>query len=582
MTLYQDLHDTLGTENITEVFCETIRETFRRTLDAIPASAKVAIRGGGEHTNVLLAAFPLEGKQIYGIFDRKKNAGTQFGYPCFPAEELPASGCDTVIVSSLFYRQEILEELRPLKLQIVDPYGELEKQGIKIMAAFDQYVPNRSFVLQYFYQKYMETETNSPEKAQSLHQALQAAVELKDFVMVRRICAENAGNPDPILLAVSEKTEALLKMIRHKISRRNQKDILIFWTDAVSYYLLPQMPLMRERSKRGCFFQRAYTHTPFTHQSLCAMFKKQLPIDDYEQAIMPVTKEDSPLIQYLEDKGYDVKFISHIKNSITEPYFLGMPAKASCNIKWWNSLEHLLNSERPCFCIVHILDESHEPNISPDLTEFTDTRIASPRQENQRNTALAYLDQCLALYNEVLGDTIQVYLSDHGQYILPKPNWSEERLHAYCFALGKGVPQRTVSDFFPYRNFEEFIKWLLEPERYPLEDACADEVVFQDTDFYNSDRINILVRHKVARDGLAVRGILNKQCRYAVNALGDEQFFRYGEDGTEKPATLEDEALRAELRRKCGTKFLDIYQIDQFQHTRKLYEYIQAERAGKP
>ena len=81
---------------------------------------------------------------------------------------------------------------------------------------------------------------------------------------------------------------------------------MVFWTDAVSYYLLPQMPLMLEKSKHSCFFRRAYTHTPFTHQSLSAIFTKMLPIDDYERAKEPVCRENSPLIQYLEDRDYDI------------------------------------------------------------------------------------------------------------------------------------------------------------------------------------------------------------------------------------------------------------------------------------
>ena len=85
-------------------------------------------------------------------------------------------------------------------------------------------------------------------------------------------------------------------------------------------------------------------------------------------------------------------------------------------------MERWLSSEKPCFYIFHILEESHEPNISPDLQAFTDTRFKSPLQERQRQTALAYLDQCLALYNEMAGDTVQVFLSDHGQYISPLPN----------------------------------------------------------------------------------------------------------------------------------------------------------------
>ncbi len=575
LALYRELHDVFGTGNLCESFCENIRTTIQEALDAIPPDARTAIRGGGDHTNVLFAYFSLDQKQITGIFDRQVTMDSQCGYPCFPAKELPNAGCGVVILSSFYYQEEILAELRPLGLRIIDPYEELEKQGIELIAPLDQYSPESSLTLNHFYRKYLESR-DGPGRNRALHDVLQAAVELKDFVMVRRICAENAAPKDPLLLEVQAKTENLLQTIRRRIQDRKQKDVMVFWTDAVSYYLLPQMPLMLEKSKHSCFFRRAYTHTPFTHQSLSAIFTKMLPIDDYERAKEPVCRENSPLIQYLEDRDYDIKFIAHLKNSMDSRYFGETSLSASCNVKWWAGLERWLSSEKPCFYIFHILEESHEPNISPDLQAFTDTRFKSPLQERQRQTALAYLDQCLALYNEMAGDTVQVFLSDHGQYIFPLPNWSEERLHAYCFALGKDIPERTVSRFFPYRNFDCFAKWLVEPEKYPLEDVCADEVIFQDTDFYNPVRISLFIRHGIPKEGLAIRGVLNDTCRYTVNALGEETFFRYAEDGTEEPAVLEDPRLRAELQKKCGTNFLDIYQLDRFQHTRKLYEYLKS------
>lgn len=573
LTRYQELHDLLGAENLGEILCERIRRTFQEAFDAIPPDARVAVRGGGEHTNTLLEEFPLTGKRVVGIFDRKKVADTQCGYPCFAAEELPEAGCDTVIVSSFYYRTEILEELKPLGLRVVDPYGELERQGYPLMYPFDQYAPEHSVVLNHYYLKYLERR-DGPEGEKALREVLQAAVELKDFVMLRRICQENAAAGAPFVPLVQAKAEELLEAVRRRLQGRTQRDILVFWTDAVSYYQLPRMPLMKKRSEAGCFFQRAYTHTPFTHQSLSAMFTKLLPIDDYERARQPVSRESSPVIRYLEERGYDAKFIAHLKGSMDAPHLIETSRSASCNVKWWTGLERLLSSEKPCFYIFHILEESHEPNISPDLLTFTDTRVKSPRQERQRQTSLAYLDQCLALYNDLAGDKIQVFLSDHGQYTFPLPNWSEERLHAYCFALGEGIPAMRVARFFPYRNFERFVKWLVEPDQHSPEDACADEVVFQDTDFYNPSRISLFVRHGIPREGLAVRGVLNYECRYVLNALGEESFFRYREDGTEEPATLGDEGLRAELRRKCGTDFLDISRMELFRHARKLYEYI--------
>ena len=137
--LYQELHDFLGRGNISGELCQQIRDIIQTSVDAIPAGARVAIRGGGAHTSRLLDAFDFTGKNIVGIFDRKKVAETQRGYPCYGAEELPKMDCGYVVLSSFYYRQELLEEARSYAARTVDIYGALEERGIRLIGQFDQY-----------------------------------------------------------------------------------------------------------------------------------------------------------------------------------------------------------------------------------------------------------------------------------------------------------------------------------------------------------------------------------------------------------------------------------------------------------
>ena len=572
--LYQELHDFLGRGNISGELCQQIRDIIQTSVDAIPAGARVAIRGGGAHTSRLLDAFDFTGKNIVGIFDRKKVAETQRGYPCYGAEELPKMDCGYVVLSSFYYRQELLEEARSYAARTVDIYGALEERGIRLIGQFDQYGPESPLVLNFFYLRYLENR-GTPEEGQCVTELLQAAVELKDFVMVYRIFQESGGadGENKTVLEAWARTEKLLRAIRRRVDQRKQRDIMIFWTDAVSYYQLSQLPLTESAAEEGCFFRRAYTPTPFTQQTLCAMFTGMLPIDDYGPAQEPVCAENSSLLRYLEERDYDVKFISHLEDSMDQPHRITASLNASCNVKWWLGLERWLSSEKPCCYIFHLLVESHEPNLSPDLRDVVDTTVSSPRQERQRAASIAYLDRCLALYRALAGDTVQVFLGDHGQYVFPSASWSEERLHTYCFALGKNIPPAQIDRFFPYQRFEHFVRWLVEPEANPLENACADEAVFQDTDFYNPERIGVFIRRNMPREGIAVRGVVDGTGRYALNGLGEEAYYLRGEDGSEEPGEL-DGARRQALREKCGTKFLDISQKEEFRHARALYEYL--------
>lgn len=158
--------------------------------------------------------------------------------------------------------------------------------------------------------------------------------------------------------------------------------------------------------------------------------------------------------------------------------------------------------------------------------------------------------------------------------------WDEQVMHPYCFAVGKDIPKIIVTRFFPYINFGKFIQWIVDSTIFALEDVCADEIAFQDTDYYNPRKIDAVIEADSAKFGIAYRGILNYEYKYVINSLGEEFFYRVQPDSSEELVPLEDPALRAELRNKAGTKFLDIYQYDKFLYSRKLYESIDQKGRG--
>ena len=229
--------------------------------------------------------------------------------------------------------------------------------------------------------------------------------------------------------------------------------------------------------------------------------------------------------------------------------------------------------------------------FSPDLVEFQYFRPAELKRSDQvivqRKASLAYLDRCLMLYNQVFEGKIRIFFSDHGLCYSDEAAWSKERLHVYCLVLGDSVPRQKVREYFSYMNFEELIRWLIEPEKYRLTDILLDEVCSQDLDYYSETLVNhtiTLYKRGYPRNGIAFRCVRDKKQLYVINALGEEQYYRVSEDGTETRTPLEDDALRAELRSKCGTYFIDIRKYDRFKNSGKLYESVLRDHPelGKP
>lgn len=580
--LYRELRVLVGEKDFREEFCQQIYGIIQETIDQIPGGTRIAIRPAGEETRRMLESFDFNRKNVIGIVDKNYRGKNYCGYPSYTVDSFPAESCDYVIISSHRYRQAIKKELEMRHTPYIDFYDELEKRGIQLPVPYFICESYSQPVLNHFYLRYLRTEAGTQREI-VLNALLQIAVECKEFTLISNIYQDCGGEDGefPILKTVWKKSKHLLDCIRNKLQERTQKDIILFWTDSVPYNRFHYLPETMELSKQGTFFQRAYTTTPHTNAVLRSMFRNVLPIDDFPKTQEKIDSENSPLIQFMENEGYKVRFIGDSKRVMGREHLLEVSEKQSCNVKWWEGVIDLLQSPEPCFYIFHFM-ESHFGSYVPGLKGPV-TRHNTPQAqwEVQIKTTFGYLDQCLALYHKLLGEKTQIFFSDHGQKVGYKNmRWDEQVMHPYCFAVGKDIPKIIVTRFFPYINFGKFIQWIVDSTIFALEDVCADEIAFQDTDYYNPWKIDAVIEADNAKFGIAYRGILNYEYKYVINSLGEEFFYRVQPDSSEELVPLEDPALRAELRNKAGTKFLDIYQYDKFLYSRKLYESIDQKGRG--
>lgn len=580
--LYRELRSLLGEKDLGVELRQQIHCIIQEAIDQIPGETGIAIRPAGEDTKKLLKSYDFSKKKIVGIVSPHSHGDDFCGYPCFTMDSFSSISCDCVIISSFYFRQEIKEELETHNIPYIDIYNELEKRGIQLCIPYHLYEAFPQLIVNVFYLRFLRSKAG-PQREIALRELLQVAVEWKDFTLIGNIYRDCGGeNGDfPLLKAVWKKSGQLLDCIQNKLQERKQKDIIMFWTDAVPYDMLRYLPETMELSGQGVFFQRAYTHTPYTDSTMRAMFCNMLPIDDFPQNQEKIDSGNSSLIQFLENAGYKVRFVGASERAMGDEHQIEAETYLPCSMKWWKGIVELLQSPEPCFYMFHFT-ESHNPNFVPDLKKPVNTLrdmfgTDRTRWEAQKKAALGYLDQCLALYHKLLGNKTQIFFSDHGDSLWEEP-WKEQVLHPYCFAVGDNIPRKTITRFFPYRNFEGFVRWLLDPAHHLLDDVCTDELIFQDTDFFNPERIELFIKKGDTRSGIAFRGILNYDCKYVINALGEELFFKMQQDGSEKPVPLEDPVLRTELRDKIGTEFLDIYQHNEFRYARKLYDFIKSNK----
>lgn len=580
--LYRDLRSLFSENDLMVDFCQQIHRILQETIDQIPDGARIAIRPAGEDTRKMLELYDFSKKNVIGIVDRKHFWENYCGYPCYTTDSFPTESCDYVIISSHYYRQEIKDELETLRIPYIDFYDELEKRGIQLCVPYHLYELYPQLVVNHFYLRYLRSETG-PERETALNALLQIAVECKDFAFISSIyqgCGGENGESH-LLKTVWRRSKRLLDRIQDKLRERKQKDIVLFWTDSVPYNRLHYFPETMELSKQGIFFQRAYANTPHTNPVLRSMFRNMLAIDDFPQNQEKIDSRNSSLIQFMEHEGYKVRLVGDSARAMGKEHLIDIGGLFEpCGTKWWKGIVDLLQSPEPCFYIFHFL-ESHGPFFVPDLKEPVNIGVATKTQlEEQIKSAFGYLDRCLLFYHKLLGNKTQIFLGDHGfsSCLMTQRRFDDQSMHSYCFVVGENIPQKTVTRFFPYINFEKFVRWIVDSEHLSLDDVCTDEVIIQDTDYYSPDLIDSFIRKGDEKYGVAFRGIINYDCKYAINSLGEEFFYPIQQDGSEKVVPLEDSALRTELRDKAGTDFLDIYQYDKFRFSRKLYDSINQKR----
>lgn len=586
---YEKLHNTLTKVDQEAEFSRRLMDTVQEIVDELPPHANIALRPRGEFTSQFLRLIKFREKKIVGVFDRNAIQNSLEGIPCYTLDYMETFPVDAVLVTSFNRHHEIVQEM----LEnggggcIIDICGLLEQRGYELNAPFYQYSSGIGSheILNFFYCDYFKSGGLDDSK---LRRLLVASIEAKDFQMILELCERRKGFSEipGFVFEVEERTLKLISLIERKMKEREEKDIWLFWTDAVSYHRLDYLPGIYQLSKESVFFERAYTNTPFTHATQRAIMSGILPVDDFEESQRLIKKEGSILLQYLEDKGYSFKTVGcdgERTRGIEDKYAIHMRGHSSCNMILWEALIHMLDSSEPVFYILHFLAETHPPMVSPVLEQIS-YEVAYDKHEmmipNQMKTSFQYVDSRIMFYHKLLGGRTQIFMSDHGEHLaFPQYEWSEVKIHAYCF-VWDGVKKSREKRFLQFRNFYKVVQWILEGETYTLDRALDDYAIFQDVDIYSQSRIPIYIARGLEEYAISYRGAITYGYKYVIDGMGREYY--YSIDGNEEKEIEWDGSEKIErLKVLAGTLFLDISKLEKFNDSKKLYESIRNKSTGR-
>lgn len=578
---YDELHDLLCSYDQEESYIEQIYKTICKIIGALPKGIRIGFRPYGAPTVWLIQNFDFNHVSIIGIFDKSVNGNDQCGIPVYDTESVEIQEVDLFIVTSFNWKSEIIAELEKSHRRVLNIYQELEKNMIYLQASLETYAKGTHTILHDYLMRWKKSDEN--EKETALKNLLTAACEAKDFYMLNELCEKYKGEYS-ICRACQQKYNELYELIKKLLERREQKDVLWYWIDAVPYKWKTLFEGLSTLSREGVCFHQAYTATPFTFQSFRTCFSGVLPLDDCERSLEKLGYENSDLLQYLNDNDYIICRIGGrsrmwTEECIQEKFLLDMPeTNISCNTILWSMLCKLIALGKQAFLIAHLVTETHAPVICAEQEKMSDIYIAHDR-EAQFAISANYIDKRLLWYSKLLrrGQCIQIFMSDHGEHITQQNSdifWTQQKLHACCFAVGKEIVPKQEEHIFSYVKFKEFIKWLIEPEKYNYEECLTDYAIFQDTDFYSEELINRYIKQGKAERALAYRGVLDGRYKYVINSIGREYFYKIIEDEDVEINKEENIEVFEQFKKITGMYFPNLLVFEKFQHISKIYDSI--------
>ncbi len=361
----------------------------------------------------------------------------------------------------------------------------------------------------------------------------------------------------------------LIYKIKHSISQRKNKDIIMFWLDALEYGEHKDMTFLNNIYKNTLIFENAYTVTPYTHSTIKTIFCSKKVVDDRSFKIPCVTAKNSPLISSLKEKDIRFKYYGYSNQfgkDLKSRYVITRSTPASKI--YWNMLNDIINTKETTFNLLHEVYETHFPfvsgNIDTDRLIWKDAMLGDePVSINdQQLMSRNYIDKQLEFYSSLLPkNAIKIYMSDHGHTKYGK-------FHTVLKVQHRKYKSKQYKELFSYIDFNRLIEKLIDYDNQSFSDLFRKYVQIQDIDYYFEKAIKAAIQ-KDAFDCdtlFGYRGVITSLHTYIRYNHGEEVYFN-NENNSQK-ITLE---MIDYLRELTGEYRINIKEEEKFKYT--LYSY---------
>lgn len=555
---------------------------------------KVGIMCGGIHTEHLLQDYSHVLHPARILDNNSKLAGQKlYEISVCPVEKY--DDIDLVVISTYDYRNEVKEQLKKTGFgdnNILDIYDYLEENGIYSQCEYYN-VEDNVYEVFVFLNNRLDKTCGGLKKVY-LRKLISAYLAIRDFVSVKR-CINlylQSYAPANEYRNLSDELESLLSRIKSVLRERKERDIVWSWADGLHYEWIPWMPFYGSIRKKGLLFDNAYASSVTTRLVYDQIFNKRYEIDD--KAYIEIKGHDYSLLKLLEAHNYECVRVDNLgtdgKIQKMESFCFAREKVVGFQIatshQYWSAINYIINSKKPVFILIHSAIEVHQPICSPWLYQysggwsnykqrFEDT--IKPKLLRNIEINCKYLDAQAEFLSGLLGENaVRLFMSDHGSSMDKKSRrWNKDATQMVFGVFGGGISPWECNRLFCLYNFEEVIRFILDPGEKNFEKIFMDEIKLQGLDFYDENTIKWFLKSGNADMGISFRGIQTLKDRYILKRTGEEVYNIFPDDYSNYIADARFGDRIEELRKKAGNHFIDFCKEEKFKHTHLLYDFLE-------
>lgn len=491
-------------------------------------------------------------------------------------ESIKEHDVDYIIIGSHKYRQVFTEKLRILGYQgrVVDLYDYMEGYIDDHFADYEKV----------FMTKQAYIKADSEEKVKLLQVLIKQCLLLKDFINACNyidVYIRNKYRDYQKYEELKNDINIFLREIKECIDKREKKDIIINWLDALSYYDIPQFPFLQKKMKEGVNFKNAYTVMPWTTETTKTILFGDYPIEGKLFLREHISKENASLLKVLHEYNYDFVYCGMPKFAklFDEPevscvHYFENKYSGSMQ-KQWDALDVLCKNEKPACILVHTLRETHEPFICGEGDTFcwfgsTERDWDEEICKKQVATAGRYIDCQLEFYENFYHEnTVEIYMSDHGR--VGNSPMNEKKIHVMLSVNEKKGRHETVENMFSLVRFPDLIRKIIDNKK-DWDVLTQQYVWIENLDAYSERSVEDTLSGRLNMNEMyQCRGVVTATDRYYCYACGAEYYFVHRESQENEIENPMYQSRIQELKKLCGDKFVDIYKYDKFKYSRRLY-----------